>query len=123
MSGFRTAQLFLYSAVDNAFITDVYLSHYAQAEGSNDKERPAGPFRNNITWPERKHPPFTRIKPNLSASAPVSSASTLQRSFQRLQQQEMIGFDFINRQKAWFVFFYLFLRKGGVQSGMHVCEF
>lgn len=48
------------------------------------------------------------IKHNLSASAPVSSASTLQRSFQRLQQQEMIGFDFINRQKAWFVFIYLF---------------
>lgn len=53
------------------------------------------------------------IKHHLSASAPVSSASTLQRSFQRLQQQEMIGFDFINRQKAWFVFIYLFLRKGG----------
>lgn len=64
------------------------------------------------------------IKHNLSASAAVSSASTLQRSFYRQQQQEMIGFDFINRQKAWFVFIYLFIEVGGgVQLGMHMCEF
>lgn len=63
------------------------------------------------------------IKPNLSASALVSSASTLQRSFQRLQQQEMIGFDFINRQKAWFVFIYLFLRKGGCSRGCTCVNF
>lgn len=60
MSGTWTAQLSLYSAADNAFITHVYLSHYAAAEGRNDKGRPAGPFRNHIQCPERKHPPFTR---------------------------------------------------------------
>lgn len=57
------------------------------------------------------------IKPNLSASAPVSSASTLQRSFQRLQQQEMIGFDFINGQKARFVLIYLFIFQDGAAGG------
>lgn len=93
--------------VDNDFITDGYLSHYAQAEDSNDKERPAGPFRNNIKCPEHKHPPFTR---NQAQSFCIYS-SLLSLHFAKIisealysvtvpQLQEMIGFAFINRLKA-----------------------
>lgn len=114
--------MFLYSAVDNAFITDVYRSHYAQAEDSNDKERPAGPFRNNIECPERKHPPFTRNQTQsfciCSRLLSIHFAKIMSEAAQR--QRAMIGFDFISRLKAWFFGGFM---GGGWRERMHGCEF
>lgn len=96
------AQLFLYSAVDNAFITDVYFSHYALAEDSNDKERPAGPFRNNIKCPERKHSPFTCNQTQsfciYSCLLSLHSAEIISEAL--YSENKKVGFYFVIRLKA-----------------------